>query len=276
MNQEQGTPSEAGQVRDPAKVAESDAWVDLRRYTAARIALGRSGASLPLREQLAFGLAHAQARDAVHIPLDSATLRRQFESEGWQVTEVHSQAPDRNAYLARPDWGRRLHPASVQVLSAAKRPAADLVFVVSDGLSSAAVQNHAVPLLREVRERLPELAAAPVVIAVQARVALADEVGQLVGAAVAVSVIGERPGLSSPDSLGVYLTWGPRVGRSDAERNCISNIRPQGLGYTNAAAQLSALISAAQSAGLSGVRLRFDASALPDPGVRPEVQLEPR
>lgn len=243
-----------------------DAWADLRRHTLARIALGRSGASLPTHEHLAFGLAHARARDAVHAPLDGAALRQQLEADGWSVSEVQSRAMDRNAYLARPDWGRRLRPEGVRSLQAVTGGRAEVVFVVSDGLSPVAVQTHAVPLLRALKKLRPELATAPVVIAHQARVALADEVGEVLGARIAVSIIGERPGLSSPDSLGLYLTWGPRVGSNDAERNCISNIRPQGLGYAEAAVQLAALLHCALEASLSGVALRFDPAALPDRG----------
>ncbi len=236
-----------------------DSWFALRRHTAARIALGRSGASLPTREVLAFELAHAQARDAVLTALDVAALRRALEGDGWTVAEVHSRAHDQAAYLARPDWGRRLDADSLGALGALGISRTDVVLVVSDGLSSTAVQAHAVPLLGALRPLLPQgLAVAPIVIATRARVALADEVGELLGARIAVSLIGERPGLSSPDSLGAYITYGPRLGRNDAERNCISNIRPQGLVYGAAALQLAALIRAALRAQLSGVKLQFD------------------
>ncbi|HZR35362.1 MAG TPA: ethanolamine ammonia-lyase subunit EutC [Nevskia sp.] len=243
--------------RDPhAAPVNEDGWAALRRHTAARIALGRSGASLPTREVLAFELAHAQARDAVLAPLDAAALRAALEAEGWPVLEVRSRAPDQGAYLARPDWGRRLAPESLAALPAGG--GADLALVLGDGLSAVALQRHAAPLLRALRPWLGGLSLAPLVIATRARVALADEVGERLGARVAVSLIGERPGLSSPDSLGAYLTYAPRVGRHDAERNCISNIRPQGLGYAEAAAQLAALLRAALAKGLSGVKLQFD------------------
>jgi len=249
------TPAEAPLI---APVIE-DSWTALRRHTAARIALGRSGASLPTREVLAFELAHAQARDAVLTALDVATLRGALEADGWTVSEAHSRAQDHAAYLARPDWGRRLHVDALAALAALDIKTTDLVIVVSDGLSSTAVQQNAVPLLRALRPLLPEgLTVAPVVIATRARVALADEVGETLGARIAVSLIGERPGLSSPDSLGAYLTYAPRVGRNDAERNCISNIRPQGLDYEAAAQQLAALIGTALQAQLSGVKLQFD------------------
>jgi len=246
-------------VTAPAAAVVEDSWIALRRHTAARIALGRSGASLPTREVLAFELAHAQARDAVLSALDVAGLRGALEAESWAVAEVHSRAPDLGAYLVRPDWGRRLSGESLAALAALGVGSADLVLVLSDGLSSTAVQAHTVPLLRALRPLLPpELKLAPIIVATHARVALADEVGAALGARVAVSLIGERPGLSSPDSLGAYLTYGPKVGRSDAERNCISNIRPQGLGYEAAAQQLAALLRAAMQAQLSGVKLQFD------------------
>jgi ethanolamine ammonia-lyase small subunit len=242
-----------------------DSWTALRRHTAARIALGRSGASLPTREVLAFELAHAQARDAVLGRLDTAALRRDLEAAGWPVLEARSRAPDLAAYLARPDWGRRLDAASLQALAEQGIARADLALVIGDGLSAAAVQQHAVPVLDALRPLLPPgLQWAPVVVAGGARVALADEIGQQFGARCALILIGERPGLSSPDSLGAYLTWEPRVGRSDAERNCVSNIRPQGLGYAAAAAQLAALVSACLQQGRSGVGLQYAApGALP-------------
>lgn len=245
----------------PPRVFEAgvqpDPWTALRRHTAARIALGRSGASLPTRELLAFGLAHAQARDAVHTPLDVAALRARLEHDGWNTIVVASRARDRAAYLARPDWGRRLTADSVEALRA-RGGDCDLVFVIGDGLSSSAVQNHAPPLLRALRPLLGDLRCADVVIATQARVALADEVGETLGARLAVMLIGERPGLSSPDSLGAYITYDPRIGRTDEARNCVSNIRPQGLAYEQAALLIAAIVRAALQARLSGVALAFD------------------
>ncbi|WP_428309914.1 ethanolamine ammonia-lyase subunit EutC [Hydrocarboniphaga sp.] len=231
----------------------------MRRHTAARIALGRSGSSLPTREVLAFGLAHAQARDAVHLPLDVSALRAQLEGEQFAVVEVASRAADRAAYLARPDWGRRLQPEALAALKTMPRDA-ELVFVVSDGLSSTAVQSNAVPLLQALMPLLTGIAIAPVVIATQARVALADEVGECIAARIAVSLIGERPGLSSPDSLGAYITYAPKVGNTDEARNCISNIRPEGFAIGSAALLIAANIRAALRAQLSGVALRFDPS----------------
>lgn len=246
----------------PSPAVVADDWQALRQRTPARLALGRAGAALPTAEVLAFGLAHAQARDAVHTALDLTALAAALRADGWpEPLCVRSQAADRAAYLARPDWGRRLHPDSLATVPADTRP--DLVLVIADGLSSTAVQRHAAPLLRALRPLLAGLDVAAPVIALQGRVALSDEVGERLGARLSVSLIGERPGLSSPDSLGLYLTYAPRIGRTDAERNCISNVRPEGLGYAEAAQQLAALIRSALAAKLSGVALKPPAAALP-------------
>lgn len=238
----------------------TDQWGDLRRYTAARIALGRTGTSLPVNEVLGFALAHAQARDAVHAPLDHEALAEQFRSQGVDVLQIRSRAPDRAAYLRRPDLGRRLDDESAKELAGIPGKGADLLFVLSDGLSSSATQKHAVPLLNALRPLLVNYRWAPILIATQARVALADEAGELLGARLVISLIGERPGLSSPDSLGAYLTFNPRVGRNDAERNCISNIRPEGLSHAEAARQIAELVRAALKLSLTGVNLRLDPS----------------
>ena len=238
-----------------------DDWGELRAFTPARLALGRAGSSLPTSEVLAFQLAHAQARDAVWTPLDVPALAVRLEADGWLTQAVQSGAADRHAYLARPDWGRRLHYDS----RAALRPssiAVDAVFVISDGLSSTATQRHAAPLLQALRPLLQGLRLAPLIIATQARVALADEVGEVLQARLAVSLIGERPGLSSPDSLGAYVTYAPRVGLTDAARHCLSNIRPEGLGYQAAAAQLAALIHTALEQQRSGVALPSSGQAM--------------
>jgi ethanolamine ammonia-lyase small subunit len=238
-----------------------DDWPELRRHTPARLALGRAGAALPTREVLAFGLAHAQARDAVHTALDLPALTAALTADGWpEPLVVQSQASDRAIYLARPDWGRRLHPDALAALPENTRP--DVVLVITDGLSATAVQRHAVPLLGALRPLLKGLQLAAPVLATQGRVALADEIGERLGARIAVSLIGERPGLSSPDSLGLYLTYAPRRGRSDAERNCISNVRPAGLGYAEAAQQLAGLLRAALAAACSGVSLKPPAPAI--------------
>ena len=240
-----------------------DPWDDLRAHTQARLALGRAGAALPTAELLRFGLAHAQARDAVYIPLDAQALAAQLQALGNTTLQVHSAAPDRATYLLRPDLGRRLSDADAQVLRAtgeanSKRgDAIDLLLVVADGLSSLAVARQALPLIEAIRQQAPAgWTLGLVVIAQQARVALGDEVGALLGARLVAVLIGERPGLSSPDSLGIYLTWHPQVGRHDAQRNCISNVRPEGLPPAAAAARLWWLCQAAQQLGLTGVGLK--------------------
>ncbi len=241
-------------------------WPELARLTPARVALGRSGTSLPTRQWLDFGLARARARDAIDQPLDLAHLQRELEHDGWPWLVVCSRAPDRQAYLARPDWGRRLHADGRARLDAARQGACDLAVVISDGLSSAAIHAHARSLLRALRPHLNDLRWAPLVIATQARVALADEVGEVLGARMALSLIGERPGLSSPDSLGIYLTATPRVGRHDAERDCISNIHAAGLGYAEAAEQAARLVRAGLQRGRSGVaQVGVDACSGPLP-----------
>ena len=248
-----------------------DPWGDLRIHTPARVALGRSGASMPTSEVLRFGYAHALARDAVHLPLDVAALSAQLQAEGWPTLHVHSAAPDRASYLLRPDLGRRLSEASTAMLAdhaqQAHSASCDLLLVAGDGLSSLAVSRHAAPMLNSIRAHAPaEWRIGPVVIAAQARVALGDPIGELLRARLVVMLIGERPGLSSPDSLGLYLTWAPRSGRSDAERNCISNVRPECLSYALAARKLVWLCTQALSLQLTGVQLkdRSDEIALGD------------
>lgn len=243
-------------------IPDRDAWAKLARWTPARIALGRTGASLPTREVLAFALAHARARDAVHAPFDPAALSRDLAALGVETVEVASEAVDRPLYLRRPDYGRRLSRASRAALSH-RGERVDLAVVVGDGLSATAVHAHAVPLIAAFLPYVQHQAwsLAPVVLARGARVALGDEIGTVLRARVVAVLIGERPGLSSSDSLGVYLTFGPRVGLSDADRNCISNIRAEGLGYKVAAFKLAWLVREAFARSLTGVGLK-DASDL--------------
>ncbi|MFZ9408369.1 MAG: ethanolamine ammonia-lyase subunit EutC [Burkholderiaceae bacterium] len=276
-----------------------DPWSELRSLTPARIALGRTGASQPTEALLAFGLAHAQARDAVHTPLQTEGLSTELEADGWTVLQAHSRAPDRAHYLRRPDLGRRLNEASVQRLrewahpstgsgadhhtgrdtsvpgDAGRGPTRDrVVFVVADGLSATAVQRHARPMLQAARSALTQVRTGSglqdsfdlgtVVIAQQARVALGDEVGECLRAQAVVLLVGERPGLSSPDSLGIYFTWAPRVGRLDSERNCISNIRPEGLPFAQAATILAGLLAGARRLGASGIALKDETAPVLD------------
>ena len=233
------------------------AWLDLRRYTQARIGLGRCGDSLPTHRLLEVGLAQARARDAVQQALDVPALQQRLAQAGFESLSVHSAAADRQQYLQRPDSGRRLSAASRALLAQRGVPTPpELLFVLADGLSALAVMHHALPLLEALRPLLAQRRLAPIVLAEQARVALGDEIGELWRCELAIMLIGERPGLSAPDSLGVYLTYGPRVGRRDAERNCISNIRAQGLDYVQAAATLQFLIEAARRGRGSGVALK--------------------
>jgi ethanolamine ammonia-lyase small subunit len=251
-------------------VALPDPWQALRRHTPARIALGRSGAGLPTAELLRFGAAHAMARDAVHEAVDWPALATALQAAGWDTLDVHSRASTREDYLRRPDWGRRLQGEDAQALAARVagegEPPLDIALVMGDGLSAAAVQAHALPTLQALREALQgAFRLSPVVLARQARVALADEVGELLRAAVVLILLGERPGLSAPDSLGAYLTFAPRVGRSDAERNCVSNIRPEGLAPAQAGQRLAWLLRESLRLKLSGVGLkdRSDEPLLP-------------
>jgi ethanolamine ammonia-lyase small subunit len=239
------------------EIVTKSPWGEWRQATPARLALGRAGAGMPTDEVLRFGWAHAMARDAIHAALDVDALEAALRVDGWEVARARSRAPDRTSYLRRPDLGRQLDADDAQGLRAAGGQPCDLCVVIGDGLSSLAVARHAGPLLAALRPHLPSaLRIAPVVIASQARVALADEVGELFGARLSVMLIGERPGLSSPDSLGIYVTHSPRRGRSDAERNCISNVRPEGLAYGLAAFKLGWLLREALRLGLTGVTLK--------------------
>ncbi len=247
-------------------VVVSNPWVALRRFTPARIALGRSGTSLPTEPQLAFQLAHAQARDAVHRAFDSDSTARAILALGLSTRVAHSAAADRPTYLQRPDRGRRLNEASTAALRATTT-GSDLALVVADGLSALAVERHAAPfiaaLLPLLSNAAPPWSLAPVVLVHQGRVAIGDEIGALLQASAVLVLIGERPGLSSPDSLGLYLTWAPRPGRSDAERNCISNVRPEGLPYDDAAHRAAWLLNAARARRLTGVVLKDESEAPP-------------
>jgi ethanolamine ammonia-lyase small subunit len=238
-------------------------WARLRRLTAARIGLQRSGASLVTSALLDFQLAHARARDAVWEELDEAKLKADLTELGLAVLSVASGAADRQTYLMRPDLGRRLAPDALTVLSP---PATgfDVVFVISGGLSAGAVQVHAAPLLTRILAAVRDdgWRVAPLIVVRHGRVAVGDAVAAGLRASCAVVLIGERPGLSAPDSMGAYLTWEPTPQTSDAERNCISNIRPGGLSYAAAAATLVRLLRAIRHRRISGVRLKDDLGQL--------------
>ena len=261
--------AESDAVESLAK-REGDPWQALRRYTPARIALGRVGASLPTAEVLAFSMAHARARDAVHLPLDRAFVAASLIEQGFATLCVESQAADRSEYLRRPDLGRALLPACRELLHPASPvPAHRLTIVVGDGLSSLAPIRHALPLLVAFRSQLAGCSTQweldTVFLATQARVALADQIGALRGAEAVVMMLGERPGLSSPDSLGVYLTYAPRPGLTDADRNCISNVRHEGLSYAEAAYKLHYLLEQARLASRSGVLIKDASDWQPPP-----------
>lgn len=264
-------------------------WEALRRFTPARIALGRVGISQPTDAQLAFQLAHARARDAVHEPLDAESVCREIATLGLATVRLHSAAADRPTYLRRPDLGRRLDDGSRELLlrmraegidrapgpdasavtgacaaTGAHGSGCELAIVLADGLSARAIHRHARPLLEQVLARLPrDWQLSPTAVVEQGRVAIGDQIGELMAADLVVVLIGERPGLSAPDSLGLYFTWSPRVGRTDAERNCISNVRPEGLAYALAAERLCRLLAQAHQRRLTGVALKDEAEAPP-------------
>jgi ethanolamine ammonia-lyase small subunit len=232
-----------------------DPWEALRLATRARIGLGRAGDAMKITDVLDFQFAHAQARDAVHTKLDVVALQAALPG----ALHVHSEIEGREMYLRRPDLGRRLHP---DCFSKLRRGDYDVVLVISDGLSAAAVMQNAVPMVEALLQRLAGFKIAPLVIATQARVALGDDIGEALGAKLCAVLIGERPGLTVSDSLGVYLTYNPKRGTRDSLRNCISNIHPHGgLSYAGAADMLSWLMREALRRQLTGVGLK-EASGL--------------
>jgi ethanolamine ammonia-lyase small subunit len=248
---------------DRAAADDAALWDSLRRLTAARIGLKRTGASLATAPLLDFKLAHARARDAVREQLDDERLIADLTALGLPVLAVASAAEDRQGYLMRPDLGRRLSPDAEATL-AAHRSSYDVAFVVADGLSARAVQMHAQPVLADL---LPVLRAeswriAPLVIARHGRVALGDAIALALQAGCVAVLIGERPGLTAPDSMGAYLTWQPCSRTTDADRNCISNIRPEGTGYSDAAFKLVHLLHRMHAQHLSGVQLKDDSDWL--------------
>jgi ethanolamine ammonia-lyase small subunit len=255
-------------------------WRRLRQFTAARIGLGRSGVSLPTKEMLEFQLAHAQARDAVHTPLDFPALTQQLETLAEQYPllsdepplKLHSEAVDRMTYLQRPDLGRRLDEASRVLLQQEQQTPEqpfDLALVIADGLSATAIAHNAVPFIQALCEELQAdkqpWKLAPITLVEQGRVAVGDDVGELLNAKTVLVLIGERPGLSSPDSLGLYLTWAPVRGLTDARRNCISNVRPEGLNFSEAAHKAGYLLRESRRLQLSGIQLKDRSGSLTGP-----------
>ncbi|BBO56988.1 ethanolamine ammonia-lyase subunit EutC [Cobetia sp. AM6] len=266
MNPDQPSADAVSRSLEPDAIVTPNPWQRLGQFTDARIGLGRAGISLPTNRSLEFQLAHARAQDAVHLPLEIPRLIEDLNQltaleNAPQIQRLHSRAVDRTTYLQRPDYGRRLDEASRQQLSALDAQPADLAIVVVDGLSSLAVQNNAAPFIAALLEALAEdgpdaWSLASICVVEQGRVAIGDEVGELLNARAVLVMVGERPGLSSPDSLGLYLTWQPRVGLSDASRNCISNVRPAGLDFAMAAQRLHYLLREARKLGLTGVGLK--------------------
>lgn len=231
---------------------------DLRELTPARVGLGRSGAGLPTEALLAFTLDHARARDAVHAAFDAARLVSSLRELGLSPVALSSRAPSRSDYLRRPDLGRMLDSESQRALEDGRRAAAEIALVVGDGLSPAAVNRHAIEMVRHLVPRLASdgLAIGHAAVASGARVALGDEIGEIIGAQMMVMLIGERPGLSAPDSLGVYVTFAPRIGCTDAMRNCVSNIHRAGLSCEEAAFKVAWLVREGLSRQVTGVALK--------------------
>jgi ethanolamine ammonia-lyase small subunit len=244
------------------QIPERDPWYNLRKFTNARIALGRTGVSIPTRENLQFKLAHAFARDAVFAGMDIAALNVALE-QLHPCLLLHSQASDRHQYLQRPDLGRKLDKTSNDRVVSFKGTY-DVCINVADGLSATAINRHAFPVLNMLIPKLKDAGyvLSPVCVIEQGRVAISDETAEALGARLSLILIGERPGLSSPDSLGAYLTYGPAVGNTDEKRNCISNIGPNGLQYSAAANKILYLITESLRLQLSGVQLKDNSGLL--------------
>ena len=239
-------------------ITQTDPWSELKAFTAARIALGRTGTAEPLQSLLAFRLAHANARDAVYAVLDEPMLLQELRSSQQAAFTLTTQAASRSEYLQYPDRGRRLHAKAIDQLKEFNSTGYDICLVLADGLSATAINNHAIPMLKVLLPLFESarLSVAPVCIVQEGRVAIGDACGYLLQAKLVVVLIGERPGLSSPDSLGAYLTYRPAPGLTDESRNCISNIRPEGLPYQAAAEKIFFLINESLRLQLSGVALK--------------------
>ncbi|THB74530.1 MAG: ethanolamine ammonia-lyase subunit EutC [Desulfobacteraceae bacterium] len=249
-------------------VSPMDVLKQLQALTPARIGLNRSGSSISTREMLKFDLDHAHARDAVHLPFAADLIEQKLRDQDIHVLRVQSRANDRTAYLQRPDLGRLINGASLSVLEefrSTENRASDLCIIVADGLSTRSIHDNALPFMDHFRPIAYRhgWSCTPVVIAEQARVAIADDIGSALGARISIILIGERPGLSASDSMGIYMTWAPKKGRTDAQRNCISNIRPQGLDCPTAARELEGLITSAMAQKVSGVEMQRSDGLLP-------------
>ncbi len=241
------------------EIVKKDPWQTLKQLTSARIALGRTGQSLPTHEILQFDLAHALAKDAIHTELDINLLETELLKNNFSVVNVCSQANSKKEYLMNPNLGRLLTFKSESLLLSQSLEANSVVVIFGDGLSATAIHNHALPLLFEFNFLLtenPQFTLAPIVLAKYARVGLSDAIGEKLKCLASIIFIGERPGLSSPDSLGIYFTWHPKIGRKESERNCISNVRQEGLSYKTAAFKTHWLLNAAAKLNASGVILK--------------------
>lgn len=236
---------------------QEDFWRSLRKHTAARIALGKAGSSITTEELLKFQQAHALARDAVHTPLNEKELLEALQPLQQEIITLHTQAEDRQTYLLRPDWGKKLSDVSRKDLQSSG-VASELCLIIGDGLSAQAIHRHIPPLFNILIPKLIDLniSLAPISIVRHARVAVSDEIGAMMKSKMSVIFIGERPGLSAADSLGIYLTYDPVKGNTDEKRNCISNVRPEGMPYVVAAEKLTYLIQESFRRKLSGVKLK--------------------
>ncbi|MDB5255832.1 MAG: eutC [Chitinophagaceae bacterium] len=237
-----------------------DLWHLLKQYTNARIAMGRAGTSLPTQDILQFRMAHSLAKDAIYSEINTAGLESGLKKLELSSITVKSQVADRNDYLRNPDKGRALHASSQTALEALSRKPVDVCLIIADGLSANAVNIHAVPVLELLLPQIANMTLSPVVIAHNSRVALSDPIGELLHARIAIILIGERPGLSSPNSMGAYLTYQPTSGNTDEKRNCVSNIQPEGLTYQASAIKLSYLLNQMLVKQISGVQLKDDHS----------------
>lgn len=250
-------------------VTSSRSLRDLRELTPARVGLGRAGVSLPTSVLLAFTLDHARARDAVHAVFDVAAIAAGLGELGLEALDVQSSARSRKEYLGRSDLGRKLDPASQHLLTSQHSGSCQLAIVIGDGLSPSAVHAHAVRLVRHLTPRLADdgIAIGHAVVASGARVALGDEIGEILGARMIVMLIGERPGLSAPDSLGAYLTFAPKTGLTDEKRNCVSNIHAAGLGYDEAASRIAWLVREGLARGITGIALKDESGGQTAPRI---------
>jgi ethanolamine ammonia-lyase small subunit len=243
---------------------QNDPWEHLKTFSNARIALGNVGGSLPLREVLDFRLAHANAKDAVYSQLEILSLKQELGKYCPYVVSLKSQAEDRDQYLKRPDLGKNLHPSSVTALQNGPQKF-DLILVLADGLSAGAVNAHATEVIGSLLSRLSPKFSIGIVLVSQGRVAIGDEIGCLLKAKMTIVFIGERPGLSSPSSMGIYTTYGPKMGLTDERRNCISNIHENGLTHVGAAQTLLYLIEQSFLNKISGVAIKLGKGALKGP-----------